>query len=43
MAEAGHSQRHREDAWTMGERTFTSRLLVGTGKYRDFEETRDAI
>jgi thiazole synthase len=43
MAEAEHSQRHREDAWTMGERTFTSRLLVGTGKYRDFEETRDAI
>jgi thiazole synthase len=27
----------------MGDRTFTSRLLVGTGKYRDFEETRDAI
>jgi thiazole synthase len=27
----------------MGDRRFTSRLLVGTGKYRDFEETRDAI
>ncbi|MBI1395672.1 MAG: thiazole synthase [Betaproteobacteria bacterium] len=28
---------------TIGTRTFTSRLLVGTGKYRDFEETRAAI
>ena len=24
-------------------RTYRSRLLVGTGKYRDFEETRNAI
>ncbi|MBI1180902.1 MAG: thiazole synthase, partial [Alphaproteobacteria bacterium] len=24
-------------------RRFTSRLIVGTGKYKDFEETRDAI
>ncbi len=27
----------------IGERTFQSRLLVGTGKYRDFDETRLAI
>lgn len=27
----------------IGSRTFSSRLLVGTGKYKDFEETRLAI
>ena len=27
----------------IGQRTFKSRLIVGTGKYRDFEETRAAI
>jgi thiazole synthase len=31
------------DALAMGGRTFRSRLLVGTGKYRDFDETRRAI
>ena len=31
------------DAWTMGKRSFTSRLLVGTGKYVDFEQTAEAI
>jgi thiazole synthase len=31
------------DAWQVGARRFTSRLLVGTGKYRDFEETGAAI
>lgn len=31
------------DTWTVAGRTFTSRLLVGTGKYRDLEETRIAI
>ena len=29
--------------WKMGERQFNSRLLVGTGKYRDFDQTREAI
>lgn len=27
----------------IGERTYQSRLIVGTGKYRDFEQTRAAI
>ena len=27
----------------IGDRTFSSRLIVGTGKYASFEETRDAI
>ncbi|HEY9192269.1 MAG TPA: thiazole synthase [Methyloversatilis sp.] len=31
------------DFLKVGNRTFSSRLLVGTGKYRDFDETRDAV
>ncbi|MGI9265738.1 MAG: thiazole synthase, partial [Gammaproteobacteria bacterium] len=31
------------DVFRIGEREFSSRLLVGTGKYKDFEETRAAI
>lgn len=31
------------DPWTLAGRTFSSRLMVGTGKYRDFAQTRDAI
>jgi thiazole synthase len=31
------------DAFTVAGRTFTSRLLVGTGKYKDFDETRRAV
>ena len=32
-----------EDSWTVAGRTFRSRLIVGTGKYRDLEETAAAI
>jgi thiazole synthase len=31
------------DAFVLAGRTFHSRLLVGTGKYKDMNETRDAI
>ena len=31
------------DALRIGEHTFSSRLFVGTGKYRDVEQTRDAL
>jgi len=31
------------DSFRIGEREFRSRLLVGTGKYRDFDQTRAAI
>ena len=31
------------DYWTVAGRRFRSRLIVGTGKYRDFEETAAAI
>ncbi|PLC52423.1 thiazole synthase [Pollutimonas nitritireducens] len=34
---------NQTDTLTIAGRTFTSRLLVGTGKYKDFEETRQAI
>ncbi len=32
-----------DDSFRIGDRTFHSRLLVGTGKYRDLEETRRAV
>ncbi|MFN7835387.1 MAG: thiazole synthase [Burkholderiaceae bacterium] len=31
------------DDWLIGRRSFSSRLLVGTGKYRDLEQTRAAV
>src|SRR5258707_15491557 len=31
------------DQWKLGSRTFTSRIIVGTGKYASIDETRDAI
>ncbi|OOZ38977.1 thiazole synthase [Solemya elarraichensis gill symbiont] len=33
----------QKDTFTVAGRTFTSRLLVGTGKYKDMDETRAAI
>jgi thiazole synthase len=32
-----------DDAWTLAGRRFHSRLIVGTGKYKDLEETAAAI
>jgi thiazole synthase len=32
-----------EDRWTLAGRTFRSRLIVGTGKYKDEAETRDCL
>jgi thiazole synthase len=34
---------HIDDAWTLGARTFRSRIIVGTGKYASLDETRLAI
>ena len=31
------------DPLKIGRRSFRSRLLIGTGKYRDFDQTRDAV
>ncbi len=32
-----------EDDWSVGERCFNSRLLLGTGKYRDLTQTQAAV
>src|SRR3954469_2310071 len=32
-----------EDIWTLGKHSFRSRLIVGTGKYKDVDETRRAV
>jgi thiazole synthase len=32
-----------QDSWTVAGRTFTSRLIVGTGKYKSFEENAAAV
>jgi thiazole-phosphate synthase len=37
------AQPHRDVPLTVGKRSFGSRLLVGTGKYRDLEQTRAAV
>jgi thiazole synthase len=33
----------RDDTWTVAGRTFRSRLIVGTGKYRDFAQNAAAV
>jgi thiazole synthase len=33
----------QHDPWTLAGRAFTSRLIIGTGKYKDLDETRAAI
>ncbi|KKO73247.1 thiazole synthase [Kerstersia gyiorum] len=35
--------KQEQDILRIGEREFSSRLLVGTGKYADFQQTREAI
>ncbi|WP_332767916.1 thiazole synthase [Phenylobacterium sp.] len=34
---------HNQDTWTVAGRTFTSRLIVGTGKYKDYAENAAAV
>ena len=41
MMNAPHSV--QSDSWTVAGRTFTSRLIVGTGKYKSFEENAAAL
>ena len=38
-----HGARLDEDGWTVAGRTFRSRLIVGTGKYRDFAQNAAAV
>ena len=39
----GQGVEAQSDSWTVAGRTFTSRLIVGTGKYRDFEQNAAAL
>jgi thiazole synthase len=39
----GGSQAAMADSWTVAGRTFRSRLIVGTGKYKDFEQNAAAV
>ena len=32
-----------DDSWTVAGRTFRSRLIVGTGKYKDFAQNAAAV
>ena len=36
-------QNQQNDTWTLAGKDYSSRLIVGTGKYKDFEETADAV
>jgi thiazole synthase len=38
-----HGRRVDDDSWTVAGRTFRSRLIVGTGKYKDFEQNAAAV
>jgi thiazole synthase len=38
-----HGAPVKDDTWTVAGKTFRSRLIVGTGKYRDFEQNAAAV
>lgn len=38
-----HDAAAAQDSWSVAGHTFTSRLIVGTGKYKDFEENAAAV
>ena len=39
----GGGQEEEGDSWSVAGRTFRSRLIVGTGKYKDFEQNAAAV
>ena len=43
VAELNMQERVGSDTWSVGGRTFTSRLIVGTGKYKSFEQNAAAV
>src|SRR6266849_3273499 len=43
MAHRAGSHIMEEDRLELGGKSFRSRLIVGTGKYRDFAQTREAV
>lgn len=38
-----HASALKPDSWTVAGKTFTSRLIVGTGKYKDFAQNAAAV
>lgn len=42
MSDPVKSDSIKSDTYKIGDRVFSSRLIVGSGKYRDFKETREA-
>ena len=38
-----HAKPVSDDSWTVAGKTFRSRLIVGTGKYKDFEQNAAAV
>jgi thiazole synthase len=42
-APTGPATKTRDDALVIAGKTYQSRLLIGTGKYKDFDETRRAV
>ena len=38
-----HAPAIADDSWTVADKTFRSRLIVGTGKYKDFEQNAAAV
>ncbi len=38
-----HAASFADDSWTVAGKTFRSRLIVGTGKYKDFEQNAAAV
>ncbi|PTQ09388.1 thiamine biosynthesis protein ThiS [Sphingomonas oleivorans] len=38
-----HATKLEEDSWTVAGRTFRSRLIVGTGKYKDYAQNAAAV
>ena len=43
MAPLDTNTPQRTDTWELAGQTYNSRLIVGTGKYKDFEETAKAV
>ncbi len=39
----GEQSTSGDDSWSVAGRTFNSRLIVGTGKYKDFQQNADAL
>jgi thiazole synthase len=43
MTQTANTSRSSKDIWKLGDREFSSRIIVGTGKYANVDETRAAL